>query len=71
MELWQVERLQVIHQRIGYPSDAQTGIASILTSKTIDDGLILHNTYITAAVRCASLQNKPIREEMNTYFDFL
>ena len=45
--------------------------ASIPTSQTIDDGLILHNAYITAAVRCAPPQNKPTREEMNTCFNFL
>jgi len=31
--------------------------ASIPTSLTLDDGLVLHNAYITAAVRCAPPQN--------------
>ena len=47
------------------------GFASIPTSQTRDDGLILKNAYITAAVRCAPPQNKPTREEMDTCFDYL
>ena len=40
------------------------GFASIPTSQTKNDGLVLKNAYITAAVRCAPPQNKPTREEM-------
>ena len=47
------------------------GFASIPTSQSLDDGLILKNAYITAAVRCAPPQNKPTREEMANCFDFL
>ncbi len=47
------------------------GFASIPTSQTANDGMILDNAYITAAVRCAPPQNKPTREEMETCFDFL
>jgi uracil-DNA glycosylase family 4 len=47
------------------------GFASIPTSQTVNDGLVLHNAYITAAVRCVPPQNKPTREEMDTCFDFL
>jgi len=47
------------------------GFASIPTSQTSDDGLVLNNAYITAAVRCAPPQNKPTREEMEACFDFL
>ncbi|MCV0410439.1 uracil-DNA glycosylase [Nitrosopumilus sp.] len=47
------------------------GFASIPTSQRIDDGLILKNAYITAAVRCAPPQNKPTQEEMNTCFGYL
>jgi uracil-DNA glycosylase family 4 len=47
------------------------GFASIPTSQTSDDGLLLQNAYITAAVRCAPPQNKPTKEEMNTCFDYL
>jgi uracil-DNA glycosylase family 4 len=47
------------------------GFASIPTSQTSDDGLLLRNAYITAAVRCAPPQNKPTKKEMNTCFDYL
>ena len=47
------------------------GFASISTSQTKDDGLVLKNAYITAAVRCAPPQNKPTREEMENCFGFL
>ena len=47
------------------------GFASIPTSQNINDGMILKNAYITAAVRCAPPQNKPTREEMNMCFGFL
>ena len=47
------------------------GFASIPTSQAKNDGLILNNAYITAAVRCAPPQNKPTREEMDTCFGFL
>ena len=45
--------------------------ASIPTSQTKDDGLVLKNAYITAAVRCAPPQNKPTKEEMQNCFGFL
>lgn len=47
------------------------GFASISTSQSTNDGLVLNNAYITAAVRCAPPQNKPTREEMEACFDFL
>lgn len=47
------------------------GFASIPSSQSITDGLVLNNAYITAAVRCAPPQNKPTKEEMETCFDFL
>ena len=47
------------------------GFASIPTSQSSDDGLILYNAYITAAVRCAPPQNKPTKEEMDTCFVYL
>ena len=47
------------------------GFASIPTSQTKDDGLVLENSYITAAVRCAPPQNKPTKEEMQNCFGFL
>lgn len=47
------------------------GFASIPTSQNINDGMVLKNAYITAAVRCAPPQNKPTREEMNACLGFL
>ncbi len=47
------------------------GFASIPTSLNKDDGLILYNAYITAAVRCAPPQNKTTREEMENCFVYL
>lgn len=47
------------------------GFASIPTSQTSDDGLVLTNAYITAAVRCAPPKNKPTTKEMEVCFDYL
>ena len=47
------------------------GFASIPTSQTSNDGLLLKNAFITAAVRCAPPQNKPTKEEKETCFDYL
>jgi len=41
------------------------------TSEAKNDGLVLNNAYITAAIRCAPPQNKPTREEMQNCFDYL
>ena len=49
----------------------QQGFASIPTSQSREDGLVLYNTYITAAVRCAPPQNKPTREERENCFGYL
>ncbi len=47
------------------------GFASIPSSQSKDDGRVLHNTYITAAVRCAPPQNKPTKQEMENCFEYL
>ncbi len=47
------------------------GFASIPTSISRDDGLILYDAYITAAVRCAPPQNKPTRDELETCATYL
>ena len=49
----------------------QYGFSSISTSTSSDDGLVLRNAYITAAVRCAPPQNKPTKEEISSCFDYL
>ena len=40
------------------------GFANKATSKHRDDGLVLSDVYITAAIRCAPPGNKPLREEL-------
>lgn len=47
------------------------GFASIPTSQNRDDGLVLHDAYITAAVRCAPPENKPTKDEMENCFAYL
>jgi uracil-DNA glycosylase family 4 len=41
-----------------------TGFASQPESRSADDGMILHDAWIAAAVRCAPPDNKPSREEI-------
>ena len=42
----------------------RTGFSNIATSQRIDDGLVLNDAYIAAAVRCAPPDNKPTPEEI-------
>lgn len=42
----------------------RAGFANISTSQRIDDGLMLKDAYIAAAVRCAPPDNKPLPEEV-------
>jgi uracil-DNA glycosylase len=42
----------------------KTGFASMPTSRSRDDGLVLKDAYITAAVRCAPPDNKPLPSEL-------
>ena len=47
------------------------GFANKPTSKSTDDGFGLINAYITASVRCAPPQNKPLREELDNCSSYL
>jgi uracil-DNA glycosylase family 4 len=47
------------------------GFANQPNSTDLNDGLSLKNCYITAALRCAPPQNKPISEEKNNCFPYL
>ncbi|MFL6494785.1 MAG: uracil-DNA glycosylase [Nitrososphaera sp.] len=42
----------------------ESGFANIPTSKSKDDGLVLRDVYITAAIRCAPPENKPLATEL-------
>jgi uracil-DNA glycosylase len=54
-----------------YPVLHKAGFASQPTATHINDGLKLHDCYITAAVRCAPPGNKPLTEEIATCSAFL
>ena len=47
------------------------GFASSPTSRRRDDGLALHDAYISAVVRCAPPGNKPLREELASCRSYL
>lgn len=54
-----------------YPALYRAGFASQPESKSLDDGLVLKDLYITASGRCAPPDNKPAPEELNTCQPFL
>ena len=49
----------------------RAGLASQPTSESADDGLQLHDVYVTAAVRCVPPENKPTPQERDTCAPFL
>jgi len=54
-----------------YPVLYETGFANQPTATDRNDGLVLHNLYITAAARCAPPGNKPLPEELANCAPFL
>ncbi len=54
-----------------YPVLQETGFANQPTATGRDDGLKLTDMYITAAVRCAPPDNKPLPEELAACSHFL
>src|SRR5437660_10183440 len=54
-----------------YPVLHQTGFASQAASTDRNDGMVLKDLYITAAVRCAPPDNKPLPQELAACSSFL
>ena len=54
-----------------YKALHSAGFASQATSVSRDDGLVLTDAYISAAVRCAPPDNKPSTEEIHTCRPYL
>ncbi|MGI0037563.1 MAG: uracil-DNA glycosylase [Nitrososphaera sp.] len=49
----------------------RTGFASMPTSSSKDDGLVLNDAYITAALKCAPPENKPTTLELANCSQYL
>jgi uracil-DNA glycosylase family 4 len=54
-----------------FPVLHETGFANQPTATDREDGLVLDNLYITAAVRCAPPDNKPTAQELGECSQFL
>ncbi len=57
--------------RFLYPALYRAGFASQPNASARDDGLTLHDIYITAAARCAPPGNKPAGEELDNCQPYL
>ncbi|MFQ5920230.1 MAG: uracil-DNA glycosylase, partial [Thermoplasmata archaeon] len=49
----------------------EAGFANQPTSESREDGLRLHNAYMTAAVRCVPPDNRPVAEEISNCSSYL
>ncbi|MBP9025033.1 MAG: uracil-DNA glycosylase [Phycisphaerae bacterium] len=49
----------------------RAGFANQATATSIDDGLELENAFVTAVIRCAPPQNRPLPEEIRNCSDYL
>jgi uracil-DNA glycosylase family 4 len=49
----------------------ESGFANMSTSRSKDDGLVLKDAYITAAIRCAPPDNKPLTIELMNCSQYL
>jgi uracil-DNA glycosylase family 4 len=49
----------------------ESGFANMPTSRSKDDGLVLKDAYITAAIRCAPPDNKPLTIELMNCSQYL
>jgi len=54
-----------------YPALHRAGFANQESAISRDDGLVLHDCFITAALRCAPPQNKPTLEQLQRCFPYL
>jgi uracil-DNA glycosylase len=54
-----------------YPVLHETGFANQPNATDRDDGLELNNVYITAAIRCAPPDNKPLPQELSNCAKYL
>ena len=54
-----------------YPLLHETGFANQPSASDRDDGLVLHDLYITAAARCAPPDNKPLPQELSNCASYL
>jgi uracil-DNA glycosylase len=57
--------------RFLYPALHRTGFASQPHSTARDDGLVLRDCFITAALRCAPPQNRPTPAQLRNCFRYL